>query len=111
MRFVPFVLMHEFEGLLFSDCQAFARGIGRPELTSSFQAIRDDFASPEEINDSPLTAPSKRIEQIIPNYEKPLLEALAILEIDLDSIQMQCPHFRDWLGRLESLAGQAGAKD
>jgi hypothetical protein len=29
-RFVPFVVLHEFEGLLFSDCAAFARGIGVP---------------------------------------------------------------------------------
>jgi hypothetical protein len=31
-RFVPFVVMHEFEALLFSDCAAFSRGIGRPQL-------------------------------------------------------------------------------
>ena len=29
-RFVPFVVLHEFEGLLFSDCAAFSRAIGRP---------------------------------------------------------------------------------
>jgi hypothetical protein len=29
-RFVPFVVMHEFEGLLFSDCAAFSRGIAAP---------------------------------------------------------------------------------
>src|SRR5260221_13772709 len=29
-RFIPFVVMHEFEGLLFSDCSAFSRGIYRP---------------------------------------------------------------------------------
>jgi Domain of unknown function (DUF4276) len=34
-RFVPFVVMHEFEGLLFSDCAAFARGIGLPDLERS----------------------------------------------------------------------------
>src|ERR1700687_4875544 len=28
-RFIPFVVMHEFEGLLFSDCPAFSRGIYR----------------------------------------------------------------------------------
>ena len=27
-RFVPFVVMHEFEGLLFSNCEGFADGIG-----------------------------------------------------------------------------------
>src|SRR5215470_8824116 len=61
-RFLPFVVVHEFEGLLFSDCQAFARGVGRETLAQSFQNIRDQFQTPEDINDSPLTAPSKRIE-------------------------------------------------
>jgi hypothetical protein len=36
-RFVPFVVMHEFEGLLFSDCAAFSRGIDRPDLESVFK--------------------------------------------------------------------------
>jgi len=31
-RFAPFVVMHEFEDLLFSDCAAFSLGISRPDL-------------------------------------------------------------------------------
>ena len=31
-RFVPFVMMHEFEALLLSDCQRFAEGIGNGPL-------------------------------------------------------------------------------
>jgi hypothetical protein len=103
-RFVPFVVMHEFEGLLFSDCSAFSRGIFRPDLESDFRAIRDQFSTPEEIDDSPITAPSKRVEALVPGYEKPLLGTLAVLEIGLDRIRAECPHFRDWLNRLESLA-------
>ncbi|GAB6907684.1 DUF4276 family protein [Desulfosarcina cetonica] len=103
-RFIPFVMMHEFEGMLFSDCRRFAAGIGRPDLASALQNIRDQFASPEEINDSPETAPSKRVLQLIPGYEKPLLGTLAALEIGLAAIRGECPHFRDWLNRLESLA-------
>lgn len=61
-RFVPYVMMHEFEGLLFSDCERFSQGIGRPELGVALQAVREQFSSPEEINDSPATAPSKRVE-------------------------------------------------
>ncbi len=99
-RFVPFVIMHEFEGLLFSDCDAFSRGIARPDLRDSFQAICDEFQSPEEINDSPNTAPSKRILEIIPNYEKPILGSLAALEIGLVAIREECPHFNDWLIQL-----------
>ena len=70
-RFIPYVVMHEFEALLFSDCDGFALGVGHPELTSSLQAIRDRYGSPEEIDDSPHSAPSKRVEQILPAYQKP----------------------------------------
>jgi hypothetical protein len=101
-RFIPFVMMHEFEGLLFSDCESFSRGIGRPELEDEFQAIRDQFSTPEEINDSPITAPSKRVEGLVAGYEKPLLGTLAILEIGLDAIRSECPHFNEWLSQLES---------
>jgi hypothetical protein len=103
-RFVPFVVMHEFEGLLFSDCIAFSRVIGRSDLELSFRKVRDDYSTPEEINDSPLTAPSKRVEALVPGYEKPLLGVLAVLEIGLARIRSECPHFDDWLKRLESLA-------
>ena len=101
-RFVPFVVMHEFEGLLFSDCAAFSRGISRPELEPKLQEVRNQFQTPEEINDSPVNAPSKRVEAIVRGYEKPLFGALAALEIGLARILVECPHFADWLGRLES---------
>ena len=39
-RFAPFVIMHEFEGLLFSDCHDFAHEIVRPDITGKFQEIR-----------------------------------------------------------------------
>ena len=102
-RFIPYVMMHEFEGLLFSDCERFAHGIGRPELAPRFQAIRAQFANPEEINDSPNTAPSKRVEEFVLGYEKPLLGTLAVLEIGLDKVRAECPHLREWLERLERL--------
>jgi hypothetical protein len=93
-RFLPFVVMHEFEGLLFSDCAAFASAIGRPKIESDLQKIRDEFETPEHINDSPVTAPSKRVISLVPGYRKPLLGTLASLEIGLETIQAECPHFR-----------------
>jgi hypothetical protein len=103
-RFVPFILMHEFEGLLFSDCAAFSRGIGRPDLEGGLLAIREKFATPEEINDSTETAPSKRIKNLLPGYEKPLLGVNAALKIGLPRIREECPHFNGWLKQLESRA-------
>jgi len=102
-RFVPFVVMHEFEGLLFSDCRAFARGIERPPIEKDLKWVRDQFATPEDINDSPDTAPSKRVQELVPGYEKPLFGVLAALEIGLVKIRDECPHFNRWLQRLESL--------
>ena len=102
-RFVPYVMMHEFEALLFSDCDAFARGIGLPVLAPQFRKIRDAFESPEEIDDSPRTAPSKRVEALVPGYEKPFMGTMAVLEISLDTIRSECPSFRAWMERLEGL--------
>lgn len=102
-RFVPNIIMHEFEGLLFSDCQAFAAGVSNSQIATSMQAIRDQFSNPEEINDSPQTAPSKRIEMLIPKYQKPLHGNLAALEIGLDKMRSSCPHFQSWITQLEHL--------
>ena len=108
-RFVPYIMMHEFEAMLFSDCNRFAEGIGEPELAPKFQSIRNNFATPEEIDDSPQTAPSKRIESLVPWYEKPLMGTLAALEIGLEEIRSACPHFRGWLERLEGIPARLDA--
>lgn len=100
-RFIPYVMMYEFEALLFSDCQAFADGIGMPHIGPQLSAIRSAFDSPEDINDSPLTAPSKRVTALIPNYQKPLFGNVAALSIGLDAIRSECSNFSDWLCRLE----------
>lgn len=107
MRFIPYVVMHEFEALLFSDCTSFANGIGRKELANEFQKIRDQFATPEEINDSPQTAPSKRVEKLVPGYQKPFLGNLAALEIGLNQMRAECPRFALWLSQLESVTKAA----
>ncbi len=108
-RFIPYVVMHEFEALLFSDCDRFGRGIGRPGLAPKFQEIRDKFANPEEIDDSPETAPSKRVAALVPGYQKPLMGTLAAQEIGLNAIRSVCPHFQCWLKRLERLPTRMSA--
>lgn len=102
-RFVPYVMMHEFEAMLFSDCHRFADTLGRPNLASDLQSIRDQFDNPEEIDDSPQTAPSKRIERRVAGYQKPLAGTQGVLAIGLGAIRAACPHFDAWLERLECL--------
>ncbi|MDI9334277.1 MAG: DUF4276 family protein [Cytophagales bacterium] len=109
-RFIPFVVMHELEGLLFSDCQAAARGFCRPDVALQMQRIRNAFDSPEHINDSPQTAPAKRLNALIQRYEdqKPWLANLAAIEIGLATIRRECLGFNQWLSQLEDI-GQSTA--
>lgn len=103
-RFVPYVMMHEFEAMLFSDCNGLAVGIGRPALAWRLQAVRDEFDTPEGIDDSPDSAPSKRIEGLIGRYQKSYLGTAAALAIGLEAIRGECPHFAGWVERLDGLA-------
>ncbi|MEF1201211.1 DUF4276 family protein [Vibrio owensii] len=103
-RFIPYVQMYEFEALLFSDPQKMAQGMDLEHLAISFADIANSFATPEEINNSPQTAPSKRIESLVPGYEKPLLGTLAALEVGLKTMREKCQLFDAWLTKLEALA-------
>ena len=105
-RFIPYVQMHEFEGLLFSNPHALANAISQPSLALEFQTIRDAFNSPEEINDSRITAPSKRIGKVFPRYDKVIHGSLASIDIGLGVIRRECRLFDDWLHRIEAIASE-----
>lgn len=103
MRFVPFVVMHEFEAILFSDCREFANALSKPDLEGDFETVRNQFRSPEEINDRIDYSPSARILKLLPNYQKVNDRVSAARRIGLDSIVRECPHFAEWLERLALL--------
>lgn len=107
-RFLPYVQMHEFEGLLFSDPDAFATGIGKSSLADKIREIAQQFDSPEDINDRPDKAPSKRIAKLMPGYAKPLHGILAALQIELPQMRQACGLFNEWMWRLESLGSAGG---
>jgi Domain of unknown function (DUF4276) len=102
-RFIPYIQMYEFEGLLFSDCLGLARAIGQLQMRRKLQNIRDKFSSPEDINDSYITAPSKRLHNLYPGYNKPIHGSLACLEIGIESIRKECKLFDRWLQQIEAL--------
>lgn len=103
IRFLPYLQLHEYEGLLFSDPAAFATGIGQRHLAQQFERIRKDFATPEDINDDPTSAPSKRVIRTYPSYRKVLHGTMAARSVGIEKMRQECPHFREWIGRLESL--------
>ncbi|SDB67504.1 protein of unknown function [Pseudomonas sp. NFACC23-1] len=102
-RFIPYVQMYEFEGLLFSCPRGLALGINQPALEDKLLRIRNEFDTPEAINNSPVTAPSKRLLKLYEGYEKPLHGSLAAIEIGLPTIRSQCTRFDDWLRHMEAL--------
>ncbi len=104
-RFLPYLQLHEFEGLLFSDPEAFADGIERPDLAQAFQQIREQFPTPEDINDDPNTSPSKRVSSLFRPYRKPIDGRLAARAVTVERMRKECPHFREWVVRLEALGG------
>jgi hypothetical protein len=104
-RFVPYIQLHEFEALLFSDVEKTGSALGAtPEQVEQLRRIRAAFETPEHINDSPETAPSKRLLQLFPGYDKPVFGSLALGRMGLPAIRQSCPHFASWLTRLESLS-------
>ncbi len=102
-RFIPYVQMHEFEGLLFSDPSQLAVAIRRQDLTQKLWAIRHEFPTPEHINDSSVTAPSKRLQALIPRYRKVQEGERAVRAMTLAIIRQECPLFDAWLAKLETL--------
>ncbi|HUV04651.1 MAG TPA: DUF4276 family protein [Armatimonadota bacterium] len=107
-RFLPYVQMHEFEGILFSAPDAFAQAIRRDDLARRFASVRRLFPTPEDINDGQDTAPSKRILKLYPRYQKVKDGPLAAAAIGLEAIRRECPHFNDWVNQLERLGKREG---
>lgn len=110
--FVPYVQVHEFEALLFADTAVTAAvlastGAGsQADLTARLQAVVEGAGQPEAINDHRDTCPSRRITAIAPAYDKLLFGPIIAGRIGLDALKAACPHFGQWLTRLESLGAK-----
>lgn len=103
-RVLSYVQRHEFEGLLFSDVNAFSVLPDAPtNLQASLHDIRSAFPTPEDINDNQDTAPSKRILRLMPRYQKVASGIVVAEKIGLDAIRAECPRFNRWVTQLESL--------
>ncbi|HLP90739.1 MAG TPA: DUF4276 family protein [Nostocaceae cyanobacterium] len=105
-HFIPYIQMHEYEAYLFSNPTCFEQLLPRDsKKVEVLKAIAEKYDTPELINDSPQTAPSKRIISQFPDYEKDKVRVGSQLaeSIGLEIIRGKCPHFNAWLSKLESL--------
>jgi hypothetical protein len=106
-RFYPYIQMHEFEALLFSEPATICAVLRSGESEKEVESIRTSFQNPEEINDNYETAPSKRLSKVFADYQKRLHGLIAAQRIGIGAMRRECPHFAGWVGVLESL-GQGG---
>lgn len=102
-NFIPNLLVHEFEALLLTRIDAFEPWTDNDHGLEPLRAARSN-TPPEDINDSPHTAPSKRILAAMPGYQKTFHGPLIACDIGLDAMRAACPHFDRWLAVIEGLS-------
>ncbi|WP_027475993.1 DUF4276 family protein [Curvibacter gracilis] len=106
-RFIAHIQPYEFEGLLFSDTQALSQTEpGWQTGGVQLAAVRAAFETPEHINNSIETKPSRRLEQLLqPGYKKTRHGPLAAERVTLAAMERECPHFRLWVAALRNSGG------
>ena len=101
-RFIPFIAVHEFETLLFSDTKVLADGL---EIDQKIiDETVNEFHSLEHINNSRETAPSKRLEKWYPQFGKTTTGIAIAKKIPVDMMRAKCPLFNQWLLAIEAVA-------
>lgn len=106
-KFIPYIQLHEFEALMFSDTNILQDWLALYNRlpANCFSVIRSSVPSsnPELINEGQETAPSKRILSLCDSYDKVDDGILILKEIGLAKLRKECKHFNDWLTKLEIL--------
>jgi hypothetical protein len=104
-RFIPYIQLHEFEGLLFNNINIFRQQFKEEELIGlkELEATISDFPNPEMINDNPETAPSKRLERIIKGYDKVVYGNILAETIGLQNIRNKSTRFNAWIDKIENV--------
>lgn len=109
-RFIPYIQLHEFEALLFCGIEHIAKIY--PDCEKYCEQLERDLkqvGNPELINNSPETAPSKRIIKAIEgdnkkhyNYNKPTTGKEVTKNVGIDELRSKCKHFNEWIKKLEN---------
>ena len=103
-NFSPYIQVHEFEALLFSSDEGFEFQYDDPRILDELKRVRNRFPNPEDINDSPQTAPSKRLKTVLEKYDikydKVTDGRVIAKKIGIETIMEKCPGFRQWVETL-----------
>lgn len=110
-NFIPYIQLHEFEALLFCDMEKLVCDYPdcKKELVRLSSILDEYNGNPELIDNSPETAPSKRIIKAIEgerkyHYNKPRSGSDAAAAIGISELTRQCRHFGNWITKLERIS-------
>ncbi|GAB6012181.1 DUF4276 family protein [Viscerimonas tarda] len=103
-RFIPYIQRHEFECFMFASLDILKATFKRGDNNyTEIEKITTKYRSNlEDINCGSATAPSKRLEKYLPQYQKGLDGAYLVDEIGLETLRKKCPRFNNWLELLEN---------
>lgn len=107
-NFIPYIQLHEFEALVFCGlkylCEFYPKC--EKEVAVLDKVLLDYQGNPERIDNSPETAPSKRIQSVFAkkyHYDKIKSGTEVTGKIGVDLIREKCKHFDEWLKKIEQL--------
>lgn len=103
-RFIPYLQVHEFEALVLVDPRRIATlyEVTNAQLTTLCEECAV-YGTPEAINHGQHSHPKYRIKSVVPKYDENIAGPLLAAEIGLATLRERCPHFGEWLMRLEQL--------
>lgn len=107
--FIPYIQLHEFEALVFCGIDYLADLYPKVEkAVEELKKVLDKYnGNPELINNSPTTAPSKRLELAISkckhHYTKPRTGSYVTGRTGIETLRKRCFHFNQWIEQIVNL--------
>lgn len=102
LKFFPYLQLHEFETLIFTNIDKLEEKYFEYDI-NPLRMCLNEIKNPELINNSEDTAPSKRIMQCIPSYDKVQMGVEVLAETDFSHIRNSCRHFDEWIKKIENV--------
>ena len=99
--FIPYIQRHELEALMFCGRAGFELVIDEADKLHQIDQILERYDNPEEINNDPETAPSKRLIKIF-GYDKTGDGELIFDMLGIENMLEKCPRFREWMEKIVS---------
>lgn len=109
-KFIPYIQKYEFETLLFSKPDYYKDYFKTDAVATAMKAMVTNFPDIESINDSPETAPSKRMESLFElkkeKYDKVAYGEGIAYDIGLAEIRAKANRFNAWIEKILNIKSE-----